>query len=273
MLAIAGTSTLDGTGPFDAVRVLGTSSPTATGPSATRPALLTELACRLASDPGGAANLTVLRAARAITPFGERAVTLEIADGRIVTLDSQKSPDVELAPDEVLLPGLVDTHVHVNEPGRTAWEGFATATRAAARGGVTTVLDMPLNSIPPTCDVAALQAKRDAADGLCAVDVGFWGGAIPGNVADLEPLHHAGVFGFKCFLLPSGVDEFPPLDAAGLRDAMAAIASFDGLLIAHCEDETHVTDAPNSRDYQGFLDSRPPNAEQSRHRPAARHRA
>ena len=104
----------------------------------------------------------------------------------------------------MLLPGLVDTHVHVNEPGRTEWEGFATATRAAAAGGVTTIVDMPLNSIPPTTTVAALEEKRAVAEGQVRVDVGFWGGAVPGNLADLEPLHEAGVFGFKCFLLDSG---------------------------------------------------------------------
>ena len=112
------------------------------------------------------------------------------------------------------MPGLVDTHVHVNEPGRTEWEGFETATRAAAAGGVTTILDMPLNSIPPTTTVAALDAKRAAARGRCAVDVGFIGGVVPGNVGELEPLHAAGVFAFKCFLCPSGVDEFPPMPPA-----------------------------------------------------------
>ena len=112
----------------------------------------------------------------------------------------------------MLLPGLVDTHVHVNEPGRTEWEGFATATRAAAAGGVTTILDMPLNSIPPTTTVAALEEKRAVAEGQVHVDVGFWGGAVPGNVADLAPLHEAGVFGFKCFLLDSGVEEFGHLE-------------------------------------------------------------
>ena len=111
----------------------------------------------------------------------------------------------------MLLPGLVDSHVHVNEPGRTEWEGFATATAAAAAGGVTTIVDMPLNSIPPTVTVAALRAKQAAAAGQLAIDVAFWGGAVPGNVADLRPLHEAGVAGFKCFLLPSGVDEFAPL--------------------------------------------------------------
>ena len=121
---------------------------------------------------------------------------------------------VTLAADEVLLPGLVDTHVHVNDPGRTEWEGFASATRAAAAGGVTTIVDMPLNSLPPTVDVAALEVKRKAAEENCFVDVGFWGGTIPGNVGDLRPLHDAGVFGFKCFLADSGVEEFPHLETA-----------------------------------------------------------
>ena len=124
---------------------------------------------------------------------------------------------VELAADEVLLPGLVDTHVHVNEPGRTEWEGFASATRAAAAGGVTTIVDMPLNSIPPTTTLAALEQKRAAARDQTWVDVGFWGGAVPGNVPDLAALHEAGVFGFKCFLLDSGVEEFPELSAPDFR--------------------------------------------------------
>ena len=134
-------------------------------------------------------------------------------DGRIVAIEplgSDTAPQVvELADDEVLLPGLVDTHVHVNEPGRTDWEGFASATRAAAAGGVTTIIDMPLNSIPPTVDVAALEVNADRRS-QAYVDVGFWGGAIPGNVADLRPLHDAGVFGFKCFLLHSGRRRVPP---------------------------------------------------------------
>src|SRR5438067_5324783 len=109
------------------------------------------------------------------------------------------------------MPGIVDTHVHVNEPGRTQWEGFATATAAAAAGGVTTLIDMPLNSIPSTVDISALAVKRAAAQGQCLIDVGFWGGAVPGNLASLRALHEAGVFGFKCFLAPSGVEEFPPL--------------------------------------------------------------
>lgn len=211
-----------------------------------------------------------LRARRAIVDGHERSVTVLVEDGRVDALlpvDAALPADVavsELAEDEVLLPGLVDTHVHVNEPGRTAWEGFASATRAAAAGGVTTIVDMPLNSIPPTVDVAALRAKQDAAAGQCHVDVGFWGGAVPGNLADLEPLHEAGVFGFKCFLLDSGVAEFPPLDPAGLRDALAEAARFDGLVIVHAEDAATVSGAPpaHGRAYADFVASRPPAAEE-----------
>jgi allantoinase len=165
----------------------------------------------------------------------------------------------------VLLPGLVDTHVHVNDPGRTEWEGFASATRAAAAGGVTTIIDMPLNSIPPTVDVAALEVKRKTAEGQTWVDVGFWGGAVPGNVRELAPLHEEGVFGFKCFLLPSGVDEFPPLGMAELVHVMAEIASLDGLLLVHAEDAEAIERATaaraQGRRYGDFLASRPREAE------------
>ncbi|HXP55939.1 MAG TPA: allantoinase AllB [Streptosporangiaceae bacterium] len=210
----------------------------------------------------------LVRAQRALVDGALRPATVAVRDGRIAAIGTEKgnSPAarevVELAADEVLLPGLVDTHVHVNEPGRTEWEGFASATRAAAAGGVTTIIDMPLNSIPPTCDVSALEIKRKTAAGRVQVDTGFWGGAIPGNAGELRALHEAGVFGFKCFLLPSGVDEFPPLDEAGLELAMREIASFGGLLIVHAEDGHEVTDVPPGRDYQGFLASRPPAAEQ-----------
>src|SRR5215472_3211076 len=172
------------------------------------------------------------------------------------------SPEyVTLPDDEVLMPGLVDTHVHVNEPGRTTWEGFATATAAAAAGGVTTIIDMPLNSIPPTTDVAALAAKRQAAAGQCAVDVGFWGGAIPGNAEDRAGLHEAGVFGFKCFLIDSGVPEFPPLRDNGLALAMSQIAELGSLLVVHAEDAGLISAAPPGLDYDGFLRSRPAAAE------------
>jgi allantoinase len=220
----------------------------------------------LTSGHGSGGLDLLVRAPRALLPEGERACSLGVHDGRIVSIGSPADivaaeQVVELGDDEVLLPGLVDTHVHVNEPGRTDWEGFASATAAAAAGGITTIVDMPLNSIPPTCDVAALNVKRETAAPQCAVDVGFWGGAVPGNVADLRPLHDAGVYGFKCFLLPSGVAEFPPLDDAELELAMHEVASFDGLLIVHAEAAGVVIDAPPGRRYSGFLESRPPEAE------------
>jgi allantoinase len=210
----------------------------------------------------------VVRAERAITPRGEEGVCVGVRDGRIAAvvplaerLDAAEV--LELAADEVLLPGLVDTHVHVNEPGRTEWEGFETATRAAAAGGVTTIVDMPLNSLPPTVDVAALETKKKAADGKCAVDVGFWGGAVPGNRAELRALHEAGVFGFKCFLLDSGVEEFPPLSAAVLEIYLREVASFDGLMIVHAEDADEIERAPSRAGgrYADFLRSRPDDAE------------
>jgi allantoinase len=208
----------------------------------------------------------LIRARHALLPDGPRGCSLGVSDGRIVSIgpltDVVASRQVvELADHEVLLPGLVDTHVHVNEPGRTDWEGFASATAAAAGGGITTIIDMPLNSIPPTCDVESLNRKREAAARQCSVDVGFWGGAIPGNLAGLRPLHNAGVYGFKCFLLPSGVEEFPPLDDAELQRAMREVASFDGLLIVHAEDPNVVIEAPHDRRYGAFLDSRPAEAE------------
>src|SRR5699024_709835 len=131
-------------------------------------------------------------------------------------------------------------------------------------GGVTTIIDMPLNSVPPTCTVDALDVKRKAADGQCFVDVGFWGGAIPGNTADLLGLHDAGVFGFKCFLLHSGVDEFPPLTPAELEPVMQELASLDATLIVHAEDAQTIDEAPaaHGRSYADFLASRPGSAEE-----------
>jgi allantoinase len=172
-------------------------------------------------------------------------------------------PVRRLAADEVLLPGLVDTHVHVNEPGRTHWEGFATATRAAAAGGVTTIVDMPLNSLPPTIDAASLDAKRAAAAGQCWVDVAFWGGAVPGNEADRAGLQRAGVRGFKCFLADSGVPEFPPLDRPGLVRAAQQLADLGSPLLVHAEDPAVLSamGGAGGAGYAAFLRSRPPRAE------------
>ena len=208
----------------------------------------------------------VVAARRVLTGGAVRPARVGVAGGRIAAVApwAEELPadrTVVLDDDAVLLPGLVDTHVHVNEPGRTEWEGFATATAAAAAGGITTILDMPLNSLPPTLDPASLAVKRAAAAGRVHVDVGFWGGAVPGNLGALTALLDAGAYGVKCFLLDSGVPEFPPLDPDQLRAALAELSTVDGLLIAHCEDPATVRPSPSSRDYGDFLASRPPEAE------------
>lgn len=167
---------------------------------------------------------------------------------------------VTLADDEVLLPALVDTHVHMNEPGRVEWEGFATATRAAAAGGITTVVDMPLNSIPVTTTRAAFDAKVAAAEGKLAVDVGLWGGVVPGNLAELRPMVEAGAFGFKCFTCPSGIDEFPPVSEADMRAAMRALRPLGVPLLVHAELELEGTNPyadSSPRAYLRYLHSRP----------------
>ena len=206
----------------------------------------------------------VVRSRRTVTPEGERPAAVAVREERIEALHPYDAPlaaaeDVDLR-DLALLPGLVDTHVRVNEPGRTHWEGFASATRAAAAGGVTTIVDMPLNSLPPTTDVAALEAKLAAARGQCHVDVGFWGGAVPGNVKELGPLHERGVLGFKCFMSPSGVAEFPPLAGGDLRRALEEVAGFGGLMVVHAEDPALLAE-PGGPTYPEFLASRPEAAE------------
>ncbi|MGW3505101.1 allantoinase AllB [Streptomyces globisporus] len=210
----------------------------------------------------------VLRSTRVVTPDGTRPATIVVAGGTIdavLPYDAHvpSSARLEDVGDHVVLPGLVDTHVHVNDPGRTEWEGFWTATRAAAAGGITTIVDMPLNSLPPTTTVENLRVKQEVARTKAHVDVGFWGGALPDNVKDLRPLHDAGVFGFKCFLSPSGVDEFPALDQQQLANSLGEITDFGGLLIVHAEDPHHLTAAPqrDGRKYADFLASRPRDAE------------
>lgn len=211
----------------------------------------------------------LLRAERVVLPDGVRAAAVGVRDGRIATLAPLDAPlhaarVVDLGEDEVLLPGLVDSHVHVNEPGRTQWEGFATATRAAAAGGVTTIVDMPLNSVPPTVDLRALRLKREIAGAKSRVDVAFWGGAVPESLGRLRELWEHGVSGFKCFLVDSGSPEFPALDLGQLEDAMREIAGFDGLLIVHAEDSAvieHHSAAAGGPRYADFLSSRPRGAE------------
>lgn len=168
--------------------------------------------------------------------------------------------------DLVLMPGVVDSHVHVNEPGRTEWEGFDTATRAASMGGVTTIVDMPLNSIPPTTSVAALHAKVAAMEGKCRVDVGLWGGAVPGNVDELCAILAEGALGFKCFLVDSGVEEFGHLDEDGLARALAALRGTAAPLLVHAELPGPIAHAAamlqgDDRSYRRWLDSRPHQAE------------
>lgn len=210
----------------------------------------------------------VLRGRRVLLPDGIRPCEVGVRDGIIAAIEPlgtglRGRETVELDDAETLLPGLVDTHVHVNEPGRTEWEGFASATRAAAAGGVTTIIDMPLNSVPPTVDVGALEVKRQAAEGQVFVDVGFWGGAVPGSTPELRPLHDDGVFGFKCFLVHSGVDEFPHLDADEMERDMVEIASLDSMLVVHAEDPDAIDSAvaQGGSRYADFLASRPRSAE------------
>jgi allantoinase len=234
----------------------------------------------------------VIRGRQVILPESMVAASIHVSGDTITAIEPydnvpQGSHLIETGDDSILMPGLVDSHVHVNEPGRTEWEGFATATRAAAAGGVTTLIDMPLNSIPPTTTLAGLEAKLEAARGKCYVDVGFWGGVVPGNAGELAALFELGVVGFKCFLIHSGVDEFPNVTEADLRMAMPVLTKLDAVLIVHaevpgpisrtgipaCPSEQSATAAQNSvlpispdknvcpTRYETFLASRPRAAE------------
>ncbi len=212
----------------------------------------------------------VISSTRVATPQGVGAADVVITGGVISAVTERgKAPDAARRFDvgsASLLPGVVDTHVHVNEPGRTEWEGFETATRAAAAGGVTTIVDMPLNNVPVTTTVQALERKARAAEGRARVDHAFWGGVVPGNGVELEPLAHKGVRGFKCFLVPSGIDEFPAVGESDLRDAMRRIAPLGLPLLVHAElpgPLARATPPPpaDPRRYETYLASRPPAAE------------
>ena len=213
----------------------------------------------------------VIRSAHVVTPDGMRAAAVWVRGGRIAAVrefgDVPAGVAVFECGDEVLLPGLVDTHVHVNEPGRADWEGWETATRAAAAGGVTTIVEMPLNSIPAVTDAAALAAKVASTEGKLHVDTGFWGGVVPGNAGELRAMWEAGVLGFKCFLSPSGVAEFTHVGEADLREAMPVLARLGAPLLVHAE-WPPALDAAAARiaaadphAYATWLASRPPEAE------------
>jgi allantoinase len=216
-------------------------------------------------------TIHAIRSKRVVTPEGVRAATVRLRNGVIEAISGYNElpagKHVYDAGESVVMPGLVDTHVHINEPGRADWEGFETATRSAAAGGVTTLIDMPLNSIPATTTAAALGAKRAAASKKCWVNVGFWGGVVPGNAGELRGLHRAGAFGFKCFLVPSGVPEFEYVKEDDLRAALPELAKLDAPLLVHAElpgliEEAgrEVAKADPAR-HRTWLLSRPPEAE------------
>lgn len=207
-------------------------------------------------------SLRIIRSNRVVLPSTVRPAAVYIENGTIVRVcewgDIAQDTNLLDVGDSVIMPGLVDSHVHVNEPGRTEWEGYETATRAAAAGGVTTIVDMPLNSIPATTTLNAFEKKLEEAGGKCSIDVAFWGGVVPGNVNELEPMVERGVRGFKCFLIHSGVDEFPHVTESDLRVAMPELARLNTVLLVHAEIEVQVeAAAADPRAYKTFLRSRP----------------
>jgi allantoinase len=210
----------------------------------------------------------ILRSLNVLTDAKSISATIHIRDGRIERLGDYDDVDEDVVDYGALtiMAGLVDSHVHVNEPGRTEWEGFETATRAGAAGGVTTIVDMPLNSIPPVTSVGALHAKVAAMRGKLRVDVALWGGAVPGNASQFAAMLAEGVAGFKCFLVDSGVPEFGHLDARGLDEAMNALRATGAPLIVHAElpgpiDAARAALFGDASSYRRYLASRPPAAE------------
>jgi allantoinase len=209
----------------------------------------------------------IIRGRRVVLPDAIAPRAVHVRDGKIVSVTDYETIEndcelIEIEDDAVLMPGLVDTHVHINSPGRTEWESFPSATRAAAAGGVTTLIDMPLNSIPPTTTLAGLESKLNTARDQCFVDVGFWGGVVPGNTGELSGMFAAGVVGFKCFLVPSGVDEFPHVTEKHLREAMPELTRLGAMLIVHAELPGPIrTSSVASAEYGEFLRSRPRAAE------------
>jgi allantoinase len=212
--------------------------------------------------------MLVVRSTRVLLPGGMQPASVHIEDGKILRVDQAipQGAEVHDAGDAIVMAGLVDTHVHINEPGRTEWEGFETATRAAAAGGVTTLVDMPLNSVPPTTTLAGFEAKLAAMHGKLWVDVGLCGGVVPGNAGELEAIREAGALGFKCFLTHSGVDEFPDVSEEDLARAMPILTRTGAPLLVHAElsgpiDRVLRTGQEDARKYATYLESRPKDAE------------
>ncbi|MEA1880853.1 MAG: allantoinase AllB [Candidatus Marinimicrobia bacterium] len=198
---------------------------------------------------------------RTLTPEGEKPATILIKGEKILDVVSvteiPSDCPVEDIGNDVVMPGLVDAHVHINEPGRTDWEGFETATKAAAAGGITTLVDMPLNCIPVTTTVDALNQKITATENQLWIDCGFYGGLIPDNIQDLESLADAGVLGFKAFLSPSGIDEFPNVSEKHLREALPILAKKEIPVLVHAELENGATSSEDNKSYKHFQESRP----------------
>lgn len=208
-----------------------------------------------------ALRLTTLKSRRVVTPSGTRAATIHVRDEKIERVgEYEEAADADFG-DLAILPGLVDSHVHVNEPGRTEWEGFDTATRAAAAGGITTIIDMPLNSVPPTTSVRGLLAKAEAMEGKCWVDVGLWGGAVPGNAHELQAMLREGALGFKCFMVDSGVPEFGWLDREDIATALQALRDTNAPLLVHAELGEHLHAMHDATSYAAYVASRPAIAE------------
>lgn len=221
----------------------------------------------MGTEPGESQGLFAVASSRVVTPDGERASAIVISGETIrEVIPANELPNsipVRDFGDLVISPGIVDAHVHVNEPGRTEWEGFATATSAAAAGGVTSFIDMPLNSNPVTTSAEALRMKLEAASGKCHVDVGFYGGLIPGNVEQLMPLIDSGVMGIKAFMCDSGLDEFPASAESDLRTALAVLKGSRVPLLVHAElvDADLIHNTQNDRSYREYESSRPPEFE------------
>jgi allantoinase len=209
----------------------------------------------------------VIKGNNILTPEGLQPAVVLVKDGMISSVTGSLPDDalriVDIG-DKVLMPGITDPHVHINEPGRTDWEGFETATLSAIAGGITTLVDMPLNASPVTTTVRALEEKLRIAGNQLNADCGYWGGIVPGNTGEIEGMVHMGILGFKAFLIPSGIDEFPNVTAADLEKAMPLIARYNLPLLVHCELPPDILPAPqeNKRSYRQYLASRPASWEQ-----------